>query len=150
MPSLPEFWPGIFWQHLQVVLQNFVKTTVQDYCSSHAAACIPFGCHFWLTHVCLYLVCTQCSNPCGALSLLASKYFCLNDTQASALQAAIQQLPAAISSTNPHAILLGLASLVVALFSPKRITKIVPSALLALIAGTGASVLLGLGMSPPL
>lgn len=60
------------------------------------------------------------------------------------VQAALQKLPSAIPNANPQAVGLGAASLAVALLTPQRITKIVPSSLLALLLGTAASFALGL------
>ena len=64
-------------------------------------------------------------------------------------QAAIQALPAAVSSANPHAVALGGFSLAVALLTPRRVSKFVPSSLLALVAGTAASFLCGASMPLP-
>lgn len=62
------------------------------------------------------------------------------------VQAGLRQLPNAIQGANPNAVCLGLASLCVAFLTPKRITRIVPSSLLALVIGTCASLLLGAGV----
>lgn len=61
-------------------------------------------------------------------------------------QAALQQYPAAFSNANVHAMGLGACSFLLCLLTPKRISRYVPGSVLALLFGTSAYLLLGLGM----
>ncbi|KAK9803052.1 hypothetical protein WJX73_002405 [Symbiochloris irregularis] len=87
----------------------------------------------FMTGIGCIIICTQ------SLSLLGL-------SPAPSAWAALQRLPSALSNANAQAVGLGLASLAVALLTPKRVTKIVPSSLLALLLGTAASFALGLSV----
>ncbi len=53
-------------------------------------------------------------------------------------------IPQSITATDPSNLLLGLLVLAIMLFTPARISNLVPSPLIALLAGTGIAVTLGL------
>ena len=64
-------------------------------------------------------------------------------------QAALQQYPAAFSNANLHAVGLGACSFLLCLLTPKRISRYMPGSVLALVFGTSAYLLLGLGTKLP-
>ncbi|GMH41764.1 hypothetical protein BSKO_09674 [Bryopsis sp. KO-2023] len=59
---------------------------------------------------------------------------------------ALKSMPTLFTNVNPHAAGVGLLSLVICVLTPKKITKYVPSSLLALVVGTVMSTAAGLSL----
>lgn len=65
-----------------------------------------------------------------AISYTNSKPICIES------QAALGAIPNILSQVNPHASLIGLLSLALCTFTPRKVSRIVPGSLLALVIGT--------------
>lgn len=78
----------------------------------------------------------------GVIIILLQLGPLLGHPSASGIAASVQALPGFIASTNGSALMLGLSSLAILLFWPPFLARLVPSALVALVVGTVASLTL--------